>query len=273
MALQRSSMYTLLLLFPLGYLTILVVLYLNQDNMIFVPTMDTEANMDKAAANRDFEPWFNAKGERVGWQSRGGDPSEVILICGGNGGHALRRAYYRNDLAAQGCDWKIFILEYPGYGARAGKPSEKALTDAAVEAFDALASHPGRTIRVVGESLGSGVASALTAARGDKIAGLVLVTPFDSLANAAGARYPWLPVSYLLRTRFDSVQNLKSYPGPVAFVIGEGDHTVATRLGEKFYETYQGKKQRWLVPGAGHDCSDFIGTEWRQVMKFLLAGS
>lgn len=273
MALQRSSMYTLLLLFPLGYLTILAVLYFNQNNMIFVPTMDTEANMDKEATNEEFEPWFNAKGERIGWQSRGGTPSEVLLICGGNGGYALGRAYYRADLANQGCDWKIFIVEYPGYGARAGKPSEKALTDAAIEAFDTLAAQPGRTIRVVGESLGSGVASALAAVRGDKIAGLVLVTPFDTLANAAGARYPWLPVAYLLHTRFDSVQNIKSYPGPVAFVIGEGDRSVATRLGEKFYETYQGKKHRWLVPGAGHDCSYFIGTEWKQVMKFLLTSS
>jgi pimeloyl-ACP methyl ester carboxylesterase len=259
----------LLLILPLGYLMILVVLYLNQDNMIFVPTMDTEANMDREAANEEFEPWFNAKGERIGWQSRQGDASQPLLICGGNGGYALGRAYYRADLFRQGCDWKIFIVEYPGYGSRPGKPSGKALTDAAIEAFDTLAAQPGRTIRVVGESLGSGVASALTAARGDKIAGLVLVTPFDSLSNAAGSRYPWLPVSFLLRTRFDSVENIKSYKGPVAFVLGEGDRTVPTRLGEKFHESFPGKKQRWLVPGAGHDCSYFIGSEWGQVMKFL----
>jgi pimeloyl-ACP methyl ester carboxylesterase len=269
MARRPSSMINLLLILPLGYLMILVVLYFNQDNMVFVPTMDTETNMDREAATRDFEPWRNAKGERIGWQSRGGDPSQVLLICGGNGGYALRRAYYRADLAAQGCDWKIFLLEYPGYGARPGKPSEQALTAAAINAFDILAAQPGRTIRVVGESLGSGVASALAAARSDRIAGLVLVTPFDSLSNAASSRYPWLPVGLLLRTKFDSMKNLKSYPGPVAFVIGENDRTVPTVLGEKLFAAYPGRKQRWLVPRAGHDCSSFIGSEWRQVMTFL----
>ena len=262
-------MINLLLILPLGYLMILVVLYFNQDNMVFVPTMDTEANMDRAAAAEAFEPWRNGGGERIGWQSREGDPSRVLLICGGNGGYALGRAYYRADLAAQGCDWKIFIVEYPGYGSRPGKPSERALTDAALEAFDTLAVQPGRTIHVVGESLGSGVASALAAKRGDRIAGLVLVTPFDSLSNAASSRYPWLPVGLLLRTKFDSANNLKSFPGPVAFVIGENDQTVPTALGEKLFESFPGRKQRWLVPGAGHDCSYFIGSEWRQVMQFL----
>jgi pimeloyl-ACP methyl ester carboxylesterase len=261
-------MINLLLILPLGYLMILVVLYFNQDNMVFVPTMDSEANMDRAAEAEGFEPWLNANGKRIGWQSKSGDISNPLLICGGNGGYALGRAYYRADLAAQGCDWKIFIVEYPGYGARAGRPSEKALTEAALEAFDTLA-QPGRTIRVVGESLGSGVASALAAVRGDKIAGLVLVTPFDSLTNAAGSHYPWLPVGWLLRTKFDSVNNLKAYPGPVAFVIGENDRTVPTALGEKFFAGYPARKQRWLVPDAGHDCSGFIGTEWRQVMAFL----
>ncbi len=251
---------------------ILAVLYFRQDQMVFVPTLDTEGNLDRAAAAEDFELWMNARGERIGWQSRGGDASQTLLVCGGNGGHALDRAYYRSYLANQDCEWKIFIVEYPGYGVRPGSPGEKALTAAAVEALDTLAAQPGRTIRVAGESLGSGVASALAAARPEKIAGLVLVTPFDSLVNAAASHYPWLPVRLLLRTRFDSAKNLRSYPGPVAFILGAGDTTVPTALGEKLYAGYRGRKHRWLVPGAGHDCSEFIGREWRQVAAFLQAG-
>ncbi len=262
-------MISLLLVVPLGYLMILTVLYFRQDQMVFFPTRETEPNLDKMAAAEDFEPWKNARGERIGWQSRGGDPSQVLLICGGNAGHALNRAYFRPYLSKQGFDWKVFIVEYPGYGARDGSPGEKSLTDAAIEALDILAETPGRTIRVLGESLGSGVASAVAAARPAKVAGLVLVTPFDSLVSAAGFHYPWLPVSLLLRTKFDSVKNLKSHPGPVAFILGEGDSTVPEALGEKLYGSFPGRKKRWLVPGAGHDCSDFIGTEWRQVAGFL----
>ena len=157
---RQSSMINLLLILPLGYLMILAVLYFNQDNMVFVPTRDTEANLDRQAAAEGFEPWFDAQGKRIGWQSRGGDDSQVLLICGGNGGYALNRTHYRSDLSAQGCNWKIFLVEYPGYGARPGKPGEKALTEAAIEAFDTLAARPDRTIRVVGASLGSGVPGA-----------------------------------------------------------------------------------------------------------------
>jgi len=264
-------MISFLLLVPLGYLMILAILFFRQDQMVFFPTRETEANMDRLAAAEEFEPWKNSGGERIGWQSRGGDPSQVLLVCGGNAGHALNRAYFRSYLSKQGFDWKIFIVEYPGYGARAGAPGEKTLTDAAIEALDTLAESPGRTIRILGESLGSGVASAVAAARPEKISGLVLVTPFDSLVSAAGAHYPWLPVSWLLRTKFDSVKNLKKYPGPVAFILGEGDSTVPEALGEKLYAGFPGRKQRWLVPGAGHDCSHFIGTEWRQVAAFLEA--
>lgn len=259
----------LLLIIPFAYLMILAVVYFSQDDMVFPAKKDSEESLVRKAAEKKFEPWKNAKGEIIGWQSRKGDASSSLLICCGSAGYALGRTYHRRYLHNQQCDWKIFILEYPGYGSRGGSPSEQALINAGLEALDTLAAQPGRTIRILGESLGSGVASALVAARPDKIAGLVLVTPYDSLANAAGSHFPWLPVALLLRTRFDSAENLKNYPGPIAFILGEGDRTVPTALGEKLYAGYQGRKHRWLVPGAGHNCSDFIRTDWRQVSQFL----
>lgn len=262
-------MINLLLVVPLGYLGVLAVLYFNQDNMVFLPKTDTEENLDRIAAEKGFAPWKNAKGERIGWQSLKGDESKALLICNGNAGYALGRAYYRPYLKEQGYTPRVYILEYPGYGVRPGPANEKNLTAAAVDAFDTLASVPGREIQVLGESLGSGVASALAAQRPDKIAGLILVTPYDSLTNAASSHYPWLPISLLLRTRFDSTENLKKYPGPVAIIVGEGDRTVPTRLGLKLYEDYQGRKKMWLVPGAGHNCSEFIGSQWSQVDGFL----
>lgn len=171
----------------------------------------------------------------------------------------------------QNYKWRIFILEYPGYGSRAGPPSEEALINAGLEAFDTLAEEPRRKVWVLGESLGSGVASALAAARSDKVAGLVLVTPYDSLTNTARNHFPWLPVASLVRTRFDSASILNSYPGPVAFILGEGDKTVPTALGEQLYNGYRGRKHRWLVPNAGHNCSDFLRTDWPQIAKFLQA--
>lgn len=261
-------MMSLLLLLPAGYLLVVGFVYFYQDHLVFAARRGVESELDREAAEKGFEPWRNAKGERIGWQSQGGDASNPLLVCGGNGGYVLNRGYYRSSLAKQGCDWKVYLVEYPGFGARPGVPGEKALTDAALEAFDMLAG-PGRKVRVVGESLGTGVASAVAGRRADQVAGLLLVMPYDSLIEVARSQYPWLPVGMLLRTRFESSKNLTNYPGPVAVIVGEGDTIVPTRLGVRLFATYPGEKKLWRVPGAGHNCSHFIGTEWRQVAAFL----
>jgi pimeloyl-ACP methyl ester carboxylesterase len=270
MARRLNSMIAILLLIPLGYVAICALLYLRQDQMVFFPSRAPAEALDLAAAAEGFEPWLTKEGRRIGWKSRDGDPKNVLLIFHGNAGLALRRAYYREYLKDQGSDWKTYLLEYPGYGAREGAPSEKALTEAALEALDTLAvSSPQPTIRILGESLGSGVASAVAGARPGHVASVILVTPYDSLVNAAQSHYPWLPVGWLLRTRFDSSSHLKSYPGPVAFLVGEGDPTVPTHLGLRLFEDYHGQKKLWLVPEAGHDVSEFIRTDWPQVAEFL----
>lgn len=258
-----------LLLFPLGYLVICVVLYFRQDQMIFHPTRQPKAVYDDAATVQKFAPWLNARGEQIGWHSVGGGSQNALLICNGNGGDALHRTYYRDYCQAGGSGWTTFLLEYPGYGSREGSPSEKACVEAAVEAIDTLSLTPGRKIWVIGESLGSGVASAAVSQRPGKISGLVLVTPFDSLTGAASHHYPWLPVGLLLRPRFDSRQNLKAYPGPVAFLLGEKDRTVPAVLGRKLYDDYAGQKRLWVAPEADHDVSDLVLAEWPQILRWM----
>ncbi len=267
---QRSMLY-LLLIIPLGYLAICVALYFQQDRMVFVPTTGTEKEMDEEASAQGFEPWLNAAGQRIGWQSIDGGTENALLVCNGNGGNALGRTYYRDYCRNRERGWKTYLLEYPGYGARPGSPSEKSVVSAAVEAIDTLAAAPNRKIWLIGESLGSGVASAAVAQRPGKIAGLMLVTPFDSLFSAAGYHYPWLPVSLLLRTRLNSAENLKSYPGPVAFLVGEKDQTVPAVLGKKLYESYRGRKHLWVAPEADHDVSDLVLKEWPQILAWMQA--
>ena len=53
-----------------------------------------------------------------------------------------------------------------------------------------------------GRSLGSGVAVQLAAVR--PVIGVILVAPFDSLVEVGKRHYPFLPVNWLLKHRFDS---------------------------------------------------------------------
>jgi len=262
------SMLYLLLLLPVGYLLICALLYFKQDGMVFIPTKGKEADLDKKAADWEFVPWTNAQGERIGWQSRDGDSQNVLLVFSGNGGQALNRVHYREFTAGSG-DWKTYLLEYPGYGARSGKPSEASVTAAGIEAIDTLSATPGRTIWLLGESLGSGVASAVVAQRADKVAGVILVTPYTSLVATASEHYSWLPVKQLLRTRFDSVKNLANYQGPVAFIVGKYDDVIPPKLGHELCENYPGRKRLWEAPQHDHNVSGYLSTEWGDITKWL----
>ena len=76
----------------------------------------------------------------------------------------------------------------------------------------------------MGFSIGAGVAAHLAAER--PVAGLVLVTPFDSLTALARHHYPWLPVTGLLRHRIETAEFLRQVQAPTAVIIAEHDSIV-----------------------------------------------
>lgn len=268
----RRHLITVPFLLGAGYLAICAVLYFRQDSLVFFPHHAPMPELEATARSVGFEPWTNADGERIGWRSVDGDSANALLICHGNGGFALHRNYfaYANRASDGSARPRTYLLEYPGYGAREGTPSEANLTAAAIEAIDTLAaSAAAPRITLLGQSLGSGVASAAAAKRPDAIGAIILITPFNSLVGAAHDHYPWIPVPWLLRTRFDSETNLAAFPGPIAFIVAMEDQTVPAHLGRKLYEGYSGTKRLWLVPEAHHNDTDRLLADWPEVWTWL----
>src|SRR5205807_175796 len=104
----------------------------------------------------DLEPW-QANGQVIGYAHVVAVPKRVWLMFHGNGGQASQRGYIRDSLPATDA---VFIMEYPGYGLRAGTPSMQSINTAALEAYaDLLRRYPKAPIAIMGESLGSGPAS------------------------------------------------------------------------------------------------------------------
>jgi len=98
-----------------------------------------------------------------------------------------------------------------------------SMNEAAAEAYQWLRKrNPDTPVCVLGESIGSGPACFLAGQTipPDKI---ILVVPFDSLANAGSAHFPFLPVRWLLRDPWDNVQALAPYKGPVEIYGAEQD--------------------------------------------------
>lgn len=147
----------------------------------------------------------------------------VWLILHGNAGQASNRDYIVNVLPT---DASVYVLEYPGYGLRPGKPSMTSINAAAREAMDNLRMlHPGLPLAVLGESIGSGPASYLCSlpVPPDR---LVLMVPFDNLLSVAKRHVKYLPVSLLLRDKWDNVAALASYRGRVEVFGARHDNVI-----------------------------------------------
>ncbi len=149
----------------------------------------------------------------------------------------------------------VYPLEYPGCGARPGSPSQQAFLAAAA---DALQSVPGDVpVIVVRESLGSGVAAATATSHPERVAGLLLLTPFDSLVAVAQHHHPVL----LPRSGGDG--------------RGRRDSAVPAQFGRRLHDAYPGPKL--LIKAADADHNDLLyllpESAWAQALAFLEARS
>jgi uncharacterized protein len=122
----------------------------------------------------------------------------------------------------------VVAFHYRGYSPSSGRPSTQALLADSVVIFDQMSNgSPAKPIIAVGFSIGAGVAVYL--ARHRPIAGLILVTPFDSLEALAREHYWWAPIGLLLRHRMPTIDFIRDLPTPTAVIAAEHDRIVPAR--------------------------------------------
>jgi pimeloyl-ACP methyl ester carboxylesterase len=163
------------------------------------------------------------------WRANPGKAPALIYF----GGNAEAAARVADDLAALAPGRSIYLVDYRGYGASSGEPSEDALYGDALAVYDRVAEAHG-PIAVVGRSLGTGVATYLAVNR--DVERLVLVTPYDSVTRLAGALYPFYPVSLMLRDRFDSLSRAPGLRQPTLFLLAGRDRVVPPEHGMRLAE-------------------------------------
>ena len=173
----------------------------------------------------------------------------LILGFGGNAWNGQDVASYLHDLFPQ---TDVVAFHYRGYRPSTGRPSAKALLEDAPLVFDAAVERvrPDRTV-VVGFSIGSGVAASL--AQRCSPAGLILVTPFDSLKKVASDAYPWLPVGLLFQHEIDAAAALEGSAVPVAIVSAEVDEIVPAARTDALRAQVPNLVYDQTIEGAGHN--------------------
>ena len=223
--------------------------------------------VEQVAAGHGFVPWRNAAGQIIGWEIPAkGAAAASVLITHGNAGTALSRDYLARPIHdAEPVD--VYVLEYPGYGAREGSPSKTSMVAAAEEAFHLLPA--GKPRYLVSESIGTGVACELAKAHGQDVEGMALFAPYHNLASVAQRHMWFLPAYFFLLDRFNPQACLENYRGPVKFIVAGKDEIIGSASGLRLANGYQGPKELQVIPDAYHnEVCEQSPEWWREVFKF-----
>ena len=256
----------------LAFYALLIIgsLALLQDRQLYYPDNPPRAELLAMARHDGLLPWPSAEDYRgLLREPPAGPVRGTVVLFHGNAGHAGHRGWYAEAFARLGL--RVILAEYPAYGSRAGKLGEAALVADAVSSLEVIRRQFPGPLLLAGESLGAGVAAGAYAKSPDGISAMLLITPWDTLEHVAQHHYPWLPVGWLLRDRYDSSANLAGLHVPVAVVVAEQDSIVPAELGRALFDGLSAPKRLWAIPRADHnDWMDSVDAQWWQALTTFL---
>lgn len=172
----------------------------------------------------------------------------AILYFGGN---AEDVSAVLPQLARLFPDHALYLMHYRGYGQSTGQPGEAALhADAQRLYAQVRRGHP--VVKVIGRSLGSGVAARLASEQ--PVDRLALVTPYDSIENVAAEQFPWLPVRWLMEDRFDSAAVAARIQAPTTLIGAEQDTLIRPERTRQLAAAFSpGVARSVWIAGADHN--------------------
>lgn len=234
------------------------------------------------------DTWFPSEDGTLlhGWWVPHPRARGTVLFCHGNSGslaHQIEILRLFGRLRVN-----LFAFDYRGYGRSAGSPSEEGLFQDVRAAWDhvvdALGQSPEKTL-IFGHSLGGAVA--IDGALHRPAAGLIVQASFTDIKTMARALFPQLPLHWVARNQFRSIEKVGRLAMPKLFIHGTEDGSVPVHHGEALYEAAAAPKDLYLVSQAGHNdvhrhggwtylvkLSRFIGRALRQrrTLGELVAG-
>jgi uncharacterized protein len=259
----RIWVFWFVLVLPASYLLFVLIAVVFEDRIVFRPVSPSERWFDPSASIAFQEltlPLDNGSTIHARWYPFASSPS-AVLYCHPRGGNLSIAMKDKNIEEWQRRTGRsILIFDYPGYGKSTGAPTELGCYRAAEAAYRWLTGdakiQPLRLL-IVGRSLGTGVAVDLASRVSSQ--GLVLISPYTTLPEAAQFRCPVLPARLLMRNRFDSLVKIARCNCPILIVHGTKDTWVPSAHAERLLAAAHSPKLLSLIPGADHSDKVLVG--------------
>lgn len=250
-----STLLKLLAAAGLAYAALVAGVYLFQSRLLYLPEMPSRALMaDPGALGLDYQDVALQTDDGValhGWYVPAPGARRALLFFHGNAGNISHRLDSIRIFHDLGLD--VLIIDYRGYGRSEGSPSEQGTYRDAQAAWRYLIEErgmdPGQIV-MFGRSLGAAVAAWLAARHPP--GALILESAFRSVPAMAAELYPWLPVRWLARLRYDTEAYVSRVQAPVLVIHSREDEIVPFAHGQAIHEA-AGEPKSLLRLRGGHN--------------------
>jgi len=232
------------------YIIFVGVLFIFQSRFIYFPERSLMA--DPTDIGLEFEDVALTTSDGVtlsAWFIPSEESRGTVLFCHGNAGNISHRLDSIRIFNRLGLD--ILIFDYRGYGESEGSPDETGTYRDAEAAWRYLVEtrdvDPDRIV-VFGRSLGGAVAAWL--AERHTPAMLIVESSFVSLADVGSRLYPYLPVSLIIRYRYDTAACLAGVGCPVLVVHSRDDETMPYDQALRLFQAAREPKRLLEISGS-----------------------
>ena len=251
----------------LVYFLIVVFLYFYQRNLLYHPNENNYSNDKLMVQVEKIKVRTNDNIDLLGWYyQKDIKKFKTILFFHGNAGSLENRIHKLNHFKDMNINF--LIIAWRGFSGNKGKPSEEGLYEDGDSSIQWLLNKGIKETDIIiyGESLGTGVATHLSQNR--NFAGLILETPFTSMVDAAKTFYPYIPVKFLLKDKFENKKKIKNIDLPILVMHGEADQIVPFSMGKKMFELANEPKYSYFTKHDNH-MMEFDGNLIKALNSFL----
>lgn len=267
-----KSVFHILLLLLLALAGFAFWLRYHEDRLIYFPEHPLDATPQQFNL-RYQDVWLNTDDgiHLHGWFMPSRKPIEVtVLLLHGNAGNISNRLEKYAVLLDLGVD--VFAFDYRGYGSSTGTPSEDGLYRDALAAYRYLTVQrsiaPGKLI-LYGESLGTAIATEL--ATQVPCGGVILEEAFTSAADVALQMYPFLPMRWLIRSKFDTLGKINRIHAPLLLLHSRDDELFPLRHAERLLAAAEQPKELVVLRGGHNDAFATSASLYRVALQEFFA--